>query len=218
MQRLFFVIPALAAGLLARPALAQTSVPPLAPAAVTVRPVPVEVPLTRSVWVETTPVLSAHPADPPSRTQSPYHIEPPLQLFNSKIILSEGALARFNPQDIKEIMVYKGDDMPASWRLTPNGGVVDLLLKKGVRVPSRSLASLKRQAHLHGPVRFAIDGRLLPDATLRIATRSIKGLEARPALPDGSPAELNILLTKSPPTSYPPGKEPRIMVRGTAGR
>ena len=209
---------ALAAGLLARPALAQNPVQPPAPAAVTVRPVPVEVPPTRSGWVERHPFWSTHPADPLSRTQSPYHIEPPLQLFNSKIILSEGALAKFNPQDIKEIMVYKGDDMPASWRLTPNGGVVDLLLKKGVRVPSRSLASLKRQAHLTGPVRFALDGRLLPDASLRIATSAIERLEVRPALPDGSPAELNILLTKSPPTSYPPGKEPRIMVRGTAGR
>ena len=205
MQRFSFVILALAAGLPARPVLAQTSVSPLAPAAVIVRPVPVEVPPTRSFRI----------VDYPSRT-SPYAIEP-LYLVNSKIIVN-GILGGIYPQDIKSVMVYKGDDTPASWRLTPNGGVIDLHLKKSVRMPSRSLASLKRQAHLTGPVRFAVDGRPLPDATLRVATRGIERLEAQSARPDGSPAELNILLTRSSPINHPPGKTRRIMLRGPARR
>ena len=108
--------------------------------------------------------------------------------------------------------------MPANWQLISNAGVINLHLKRGVRVPSRSLTSLKRQAHLTGPVRFAMDGRTLPDASLRVATRTIERLEVRPAQPDGSPAELNILLTKSPLTNFLPGKKPRIMIRGTASR
>ena len=188
----------------------------LAPAAVIVRPVPVEVPPIRSEWVERHPFQPTYPADPLSLTQSSHPIGLPLWLVNSRIILSDGTLREINPQDIKKIIVYKEDKMPASWRLTPNGGIVDMRMKKGVRVPSRSLASLKRQAHLHGPVRFAIDGRLLPDASLRIATSAISRLEVRPAEASGQPAELNILLTKSPPTNYP--KERGLMIRGTAGR
>lgn len=105
--------------------------------------------------------------------------------------------------------------MPVSWRTTPNNGVIDMLLKKSVRVPSRSLASLKRQLHLTGPVRFAIDGRSLPDESLRVATSAIARLEVRPAEASGQPAELNILLTESPPIIHPPGT---IMIRGMAGR
>lgn len=189
------------AGLATRPSRAQRApIAPLVPVAVPIRPVSVKPQRTVSVRI----------VDFPSITRSPS----PLYLANSKIIFGDGALASINPQDMAKIAVYKGDNMPANWRTTPNNGVLDILLKKKVRVPSRSLTSLKRQLHLHGPVRFAIDGRPLPDASLRVATSAIGRLEVRPPEASGQAVELNILLTERPLTANKPG----IWIRGTAGR
>lgn len=148
--------------------------------------------------------------------QSPHPIPEPLWLVNSTIIVSDSVMAKINPNDIANIMVYKEESVPAGWRTFPNNGVIDMTMKKEVRVPSRSLASLKREMHVRGPVRFAVNGCSLPDASLRIAVSAVARLEVQLPARAGQATELNILLTKRRPVIHPPGK-PGIYVRGTAG-
>ncbi len=202
-----------AASLLVRQGRAQRA--PVAPLAPIDAPAVVPIKVTGlGVLIEPRRTAATQAANFSAAAQSQPRIPWPLFLINSKIVIN-GALLNIYPRDIANIIVYKDDKMPANWRTTPNNGMIEIFLKKSMRVPSRSLASLKHQAHLHGPVRFAVDGQLLPDASLRVATSCIAKLEVRPAAHKGESAELNILLVEIPPTNYPPGT---IMIRGTASR
>ncbi|WP_147320733.1 hypothetical protein [Hymenobacter lapidiphilus] len=143
--------------------------------------------------------------------QSSIALSEPLFVLNSNVIIN-GMLHEIEPNDIKEMMVYKGDkaDYPAQLR-NLGVGIVDIKLAK--RVKSQSFADLGKQLGISGPLLFALNGHPLDApsvAGLRIAPAAIGQLHIiRPTA--GQPATLvDVWLAQSPKVESAPGS---IMIR-----
>ncbi|NVO84082.1 hypothetical protein [Hymenobacter terrestris] len=137
-------------------------------------------------------------------------------VLNSTIIVN-GMLNKLPPNDIKAVMVYKGNKAEYPVQLRNLGaGIIDIKLAK--RIKSQSFAKLGKQLGINGPVLFALNGHPLDAPTvagLRIAPAAIGQLHiVRPTA--GQTATLvDVWLAQSPKTESAPGT---IMIRGTAGR
>jgi hypothetical protein len=189
----------------AQPGHAQrAAVAPLAPLP-PVAPPRLGVPLTRRA-----PAASSSEARP-----EPVRIYKPVYLLNSHIVIGDSLFRslNLNPNKIKEIMVYKGGNMPVQWRSLAEHGVIDITLPASFKPKTKSLAAIKRQLKLKGPARFELDELPLQDMTLRVATIDIAGLDVTPPAAAGGSTVVNIRLVrlKPKPHAYPPGT---IFIRG----
>ena len=136
-------------------------------------------------------------------------------LLNSHVVIGDSVLRMIKLAEISNIMVYKGGDTPVQLRSLAEHGVIDCTLPPSFEPKSRSLAAIRRRLKVRGSVRFELDELPLEDATLRIATVDIAGLDVTPPLAAGGSTVINIRLLrlKPRPSTYPPGT---IFVRGTA--
>jgi hypothetical protein len=136
-------------------------------------------------------------------------------LLNSRIVFGDSLFRLIKPAIISDITVYKSDGMPARWRSLAEHGVIDFTLPPSFKPKSQSLASIRRRLKVRGPVRFELDELPLEEATLRIASVDIAGLDVTPPLVPGGSTVINIRLRrlKPRPSTYPPGT---IFVRGAA--
>ncbi len=203
------------AGYLAgQPAWAQrAAVAPLAPLPPVVRPMSSTAQLL-GVPVDTQPRREARTTIFQERLTARRSSPEPIYLLNSHFIINE--LVSINPRDIADIHVYKGADAPVQWRSLTEHGIIDITLKPGVRLKlkSKSLAAIRRQAKVSGPVSFQLNGLRLEDSSLRIGA-AIAGLDVSHS--DGTTV-INIRLAPplpSPPRHDPPGT---IYIRGVASR
>lgn len=142
----------------------------------------------------------------------------PLLVLNSRLITGMGGLSEINPRDIEKIVIYKGypgDATPAQWRSLAANGIIDMTLKKKIRLKSQSLAQLGRHLKVRGPIGYSINGQPATSSALRIATEGIEELKlARTGA--GTTVGVWLLQSSSKPTPpHPPGT---IMIRGTASR
>ena len=184
------------------PALAQrAAVAPLAPvvpAVVAPKPLGIEVP-TKS------PARPAAPtADQPSRAV-------PFYLIDSRILVG-ASLAKVNPQGIADVYVYREADAPTKWCGLATNGLIAMTLKPHVwlRIKTKSLAAIKRELKISGPVAYQLENLLLEDLTLRIATADIARLDTQQT-PSGT--VINIHLARAKSAAYPPGT---IIIRGVS--
>jgi hypothetical protein len=151
---------------------------------------------------------AAPTADQPSRPVQPQ----PVFLVDSHVIMGRG-LAQINPQDIADIYVYKGSNVPGKWLSMTANGVIAITLKPHVKpkLKSKSLAALGRQLKLRGPVTYQLEGLPIDDQTLRVATADIAQLDTQQT---AAGTVVNIHLAVPPPVTHPPGT---ILIRGVAG-
>jgi hypothetical protein len=142
-------------------------------------------------------------------------IEEPLYLINELFIA--GRLEIIKPADIDKMVVYKSSNSPALWRSLAANGIVSVTLKSKFRPPAKTLDGIKQELKLAGPVRYKVNGLLLEDASLRILTRDIAGLDVTRDVPDSTSTVVNIRLLRTAPkrSQNPPGT---IQIRGTAAR
>jgi hypothetical protein len=185
----------------AAPALAQRAaialLAPVVPAVVAL-PLGIEVP-TKS------PARPAAPtADQPSRAV-------PFYLIDSRILVG-ASLAKVNPQGIADVYVYREADAPTKWRGLATNGLIAMTLKPHVclRIKAKSLAAIKRELKISGPVAYQLENLPLEDLTLRIATADIARLDTQPT-PSGT--VINIHLARAKSAAYPPGT---IIIRGVS--
>jgi hypothetical protein len=187
----------------------QAPFAPLAPVT------PVVAPPAPGLGVEIQPKRSAVPgitAAPHSPSAARSMWPQPVYLVNSHIIVNSSASIK--PNDIADIHVYKGASVPAQWQTLATNGLLDITLKRGVKLKlkTKSLAAIRRQAQSTGPVSCKLNGLPINDNTLRVATTGIEGLDLQR---DETKTVINIRLADQPsaPSSYPPGT---IMIRGIA--
>jgi|GEM_PF-2907283 len=175
-------------------------------------PVGVLVPLRKAAAAPAAPA-------PATRSARPY-VPGPLVLVNSRLITGLGGLDGLNPDNIKKIDIYKGGDYPgtttpAQWRGLDENGIVDLTLKKKVRLKSQSLAQLGRHLQAKEPVSYTINGLPAASGTLRIVTAEIEEVKLVRTLA-GTTLNVQVYaVSNRPPKIYPPGT---ILIRGTASR
>lgn len=189
----------------------RAAVAPLAPLPPVVRPVvPALLPQVGAAEAHK-PNLAPAVATPPP--PAPRSWSPPVYLLNSRVIVHE--LAVINPQDISDIHVYKGADAPARWHSLTEHGIIDVTLKPGqkLKLPTKSLATIRRQLKVTGLVRFQLGSLRMEDATLRVATGSVAGFDTL-----RSAAETVIIIYLAPPTPAPPLPPGSVRIRGVAGR
>lgn len=192
----------------------RTAVAPLAPSVPVVQPVP-----SPGVLLNGRQAGVAVPRRPPETTTTattPRAWPQPMFLLNSHIIIVN-ELSLINPQDIGKLYVYKSLDMPARWRSLGEHGIIDITLKAGVKlkIKSKSLAAIRRQAKVSGLVSFELDGKPIEDNSLRVAAAAIAELEV---LHHDAATVVNIRLV--PPKPAPPRHDPpgTIYIRGMASR
>ena len=195
----------------------RAAVAPLAPVLPIARPTPSQgVPLLdgRQSGMQLPRLSSASAATtaPAARPALPE----PTYLLNSQIIIGGSGLSGINPHDIAALHVYKDAEAPAQWRSLTEHGIIDITLKPGVKLKlkTKSLAAIRRQAKATGLVSFKLNGLRLEDTSLRIAKAAIAGLDV---LRDESGTVINIRLApfKPFPRHDPPGT---IYIRGVASR
>lgn len=205
--------------LLVRLALAQQ--PAIAPLEPVRAAVAVPKPAVVGVEVPRSPSVSIRLVCRPSSRPSP----PALLLLNSRLVVGQQALAQLNPRAIAAIRVYKDTQELPGWPPFTDAvsGLIDMQLKKSLRVPSVPLSRLKRRLHLAGPVRYEQYGQLLPEAQLRIAKADISAVTVRVVAPGDTriqlPAKTLLQLSASavPASSQlPAGGAPRVFIRGLA--
>ena len=140
----------------------------------------------------------------------------PVYVLNAHIIIGSNGLNGINPHDIGDLQVYKGADAPAQWRSLTEHGIIAITLKPGVKLKlkTKSLAAIRRQAKATGLVSFKLNGMRLDDNSLRVNTTAIAGLDVQR---DESGTVINIRLApyKPLPRHDPPGT---IYIRGVASR
>lgn len=141
---------------------------------------------------------------------------PILLLLNSRILVGQQLLSHLSPRDIESVNVYKEGQVPPGWTTALSSGLLDIKLKKGIRVHSKALGALKRQLHLKGAVRYEQYGQQLPGDFLRIATEDIGKVSVREA----GDTTIILLANKpflpaSKPPAAPAGRQ-QIMIRGVA--
>jgi hypothetical protein len=201
-QKLVFLLAACGIG---SPALAQrTAIAPLVPVVPTVAAPPLGINIYNPH-----PAQSAAPtAEQPSRTVQPQ----PVFLINSSLIVGSG-LGKINPQDIANIIVYKGPEAPAKWRSLTANGIIAITLKPDVKAlpKSQSLVEIGKSMKLRGPIIYQLEGLPIDDQTLRVATADIARLDTQPT---ASGTVVNIHLAVPPPVVHPPGT---ILLRGASG-
>lgn len=183
------------------------------------RPVAVVPNLSDMVALGSGSVLQ-HAAQPPM--QAPAHPTAPqgpwlLLLLDTCLIIGGNSLATVNPQDIQSIRLYKqAAGTPEPWgELLRNGllsGIIDMSLKKPLRLPSQRLAQLGHRLRAKHAT-YLLNGVAVTNTRLRIATSAIQQvtLSYTPAGPVVSVQVSSI--ADIPPTSHPPGT---IMIRGAA--
>jgi len=157
----------------------------------------------------------ATPATRPARPVVPG----PLVILNARLITGLGGLDELSPDNIKKVAVYKGGNYPsatpAQWRGLDANGIIDLTLKKKVRLKSQSLTQLGRSLQAKGPVSYTINGLPAASGTLRIVTAEIEELQVVRTLA-GTTLHVRVYsVSNRPAKTYPPGT---IMIRGTASR
>lgn len=170
--------------------------------------------LLLGVPADAQPPRPAPPTTSSERLTARHALPEPVYLLNFHFIINE--LGSINPQSIAKIDVYKGADAPAQWRSLTEHGIIAITLKPGVKLKlkSRSLAAIRRQAEVAGPVSFQLNGLRLEDPSLRIGA-AIAGLDV---LRSDGETVINIRLAPpkpSPPRHDPPGT---IYIRGVASR
>lgn len=136
-------------------------------------------------------------------------IPDPLYVLNSRIIIN-GLLEKFNPKDIKHIMIYKGHDEPPQLQHLGSAGIVDISFSRHVsrNVRSKSFRQIGRQLGLRGPVIFALNGHTVEPAAvagLRIAPEAIGQLHILPATPETPETRVDIWMVLPKERVYPPG-------------
>jgi hypothetical protein len=160
-----------------------------------------------------------HQSPAPAATTAPAArpaLPEPVYVLNAHIIIGGSGLNGINPHDIADLQVYKGADAPAQWRSLTEHGIIAITLKSGVKLKlkTKSLAAIRRQAKATGLVSFKLNGMSLEDNSLCIAKAAIAGLDV---LRDESGTVINIRLApyKPLPRHDPPGT---IYIRGVASR
>lgn len=140
----------------------------------------------------------------------------PIYLLNSHIIINGNGLAAIRPLDIAALYVYKGATAPVQWQSLAENGIIAIKLKAGVKLKlkTKSLATIRRQAKVSGRVNFKLNGMHLENSSLRIAAKAIAGVDV---LPDEGETVIDIRLVpyQSAPRHDPPGT---IYIRGVASR
>lgn len=191
----------------------RTAVAPLAPL-----PLAVALPAP-GLGVEIQTKQSAIPA-PTAATlrQSRPIIPEPVFIINEHYLTSMSVLDGINPQQIIKLDIYKQGGGPIRWRSLTAPGIVSITLKTkpNIKLKARSLAAIKRQLRLHGPVRFELNGAPIQDESLQIVTDAIAGLDVTHATPaTAAKTVVNIRLVPYKPIVHPrpPGT---IMIRGLA--
>ena len=176
--------------------------PRVQPAAPTIGPLPTASPTAA-------PTAQA----PPRAPQGPG----PLLLVNTRFIIGGTTLARINPQDIQSVRVYKtAAGTPEPWgellRYHLLSGILDLTLKKPLRLPSQRLAQLGHRLRVKQAA-YLLNGMAVTNTRLRIATSAIKEMTLSHT-PTGPVISVQIyLLSDAPLTPHPPGTS---MIRGAA--
>jgi hypothetical protein len=104
------------------------------------------------------------------------------------------------------------------WRTLAEPGILSVTMKAKPRLKlkARSLAAIKRELELRGPVRFEFNGAPIEDESLQIVTSEIAGLDVTQATPgtaDKAVVNIRSLPYKPAVHHYPPGT---IMIRGLA--
>jgi hypothetical protein len=183
-----------------RPAIAPLA--PVVPAVVTPRPLGVDV----STKSPAQPIALL--SDQPSRTVRPQ----PVFLVNASIIVGNG-LGQVNPQDIADVKVYKGYEVPDKWRSLTTNGIIAITLKPHVKpaLKTESLAEIGKSLKLRGLVIYQLEGLPLEDLTLRVVIADIARLNTQPT---DTGTVVNIHLAVPPPVVHPPGT---ILIRGASG-
>lgn len=192
-----------------------SAVAPLAPLPPVVRPAP-PTELLEGVQTGTQPARQA-PVPTAAAPTTPRVSPQPVLLLNSRIIIVN-ELAAINPQDIADIHVYKDAHVPRHWQSLSENGIIDIKLKPGVklRVKTKSLAAIRRQAKVSGLVSFELNGWHIEDKSLRVAADAIAGLEVVRSAKAETVVRIRLVAPKPvPPRHDPPGT---IYIRGTASR
>ena len=141
-------------------------------------------------------------------------IPEPVYIINGHYLSNSNMLREIKPQQIAKIDIYKQGQGPMHWWSLTSRGIVNITLKHRVKVKAKSLASIKREFGLHGPVRFELNGAAIQDELLQIFTDAIAGFDVTSATPGTSEKTVvNIRLVPYQPKVYPPGT---IMIRGLA--
>lgn len=158
----------------------------------------------------------------PTQTPAPAAVATPrpgpLVLLNSRLIVGLGGLSELNPKDIEKIVLYKGGAYsgtvtPAQWRSLDANGIIDVTLRKKLRLKSQSLAQLGRYLQAKGPVSYTLNGLPVASGTLRIATEAIEEIKVVRTLVGTTLSVRVYAIGRQPAKTYPPGT---IMIRGTA--
>lgn len=155
------------------------------------------------------------PMPPPNVAVRPTPVVPePLFVLNLTTIIG-AQLSGINPQDVKNLVVYKGADAPGKWRNLATYGVIDITLKRKhhLQRKTRTLAEIGALLKLEGPVTYAVNGMTGAEPTLRIAADAIGEIKVTRATEAVPTTVVNVLIARSIPTPRPPGT---IFIRGTA--
>lgn len=170
------------------PLVTEPAIPPAAPAASSVVPLPAK--------------RYLHPSN--------QVLQSPLVLLNSRFIIGWGFLQTVEVISIEKVMVYKGQDTPLPWRILAANGVVDITFKKKMRVKSWTFTKLGHRLGLQGPICYFINDLPMADGNLRIARQAIGEVKvARVA----AGSILSVKTLEAPAKNYPFGT---IMLRGIA--
>ncbi|MCC3159873.1 hypothetical protein LJ737_21710 [Hymenobacter sp. 15J16-1T3B] len=152
-------------------------------------------------------------AQPLPALLEPVPLPGPVYIINERYVVGDNGLRAISPQSIRRVVVYKNGSAPAKWRSLAYYGILSITLTTKVRPDSKSQAQLRRWLKLSGPVRFQVDGQLLEDDSLRVATAAIATLEIRRGATAADETIVNIRLVRLPPPPVPPGQ---IRIRGLA--
>ncbi len=140
----------------------------------------------------------------------------PLYVFNSSVIVGGNSLAGINPRAIQELKIYKGaTDAPWRWRNLTAHGIVNFTIP--AKIKSKTFAQIGRRLKVNGPTNYLVNGLLVGDISLRIATADIAEIQVTQSIStfSGMVVSIRTVVVKHTPNNDTAGT---IMIRGTAAR
>lgn len=171
-------------------------------------------------WLVPNSGVAAQRATPPTQAPPRASVSQgpgPLLLLDTRLIIGGNYLAKVNPQDIQSLRIYKKPaSTPEPWgellRYGILSGIIDMTLKKPLRLPSQRLAQLGHRLRAKHAT-YLLNGLTVTNTKLRIATSAIKEVTVS-YTPTGPVISVQVFTQADiPPTPHPPGT---IMIRGAA--
>ncbi|MBC6611121.1 hypothetical protein H8B15_09315 [Hymenobacter sp. BT507] len=188
-------------------------------------------------WAQRTPAAPRVPAMQPAApiiqqtassdtaTQKPvalakrpkYPIAKPLVILNSTSIIN-WQLMDVNPDDIEDVIIYKGSDAPAQWRSLTANGIINITLKRSKQVEIRilKLIDIGQQLLLSGPISYSVNGMPVAETNLQIANTAISSIKITHATSSNTTTSVEIQTAVMEIEMLPPAPPGTIRIRGVA--